>query len=334
MNGCEPDTDAIPANKYRDLPEHRYHELVRHEMGREREKCASDNLRAIATAMDNVHLISTQQSIIAMGQTPRPNPFTLHTFDPSWVEQCKADFPFNGQLLRTATVQSWLDVVRRGGKCYYSCYYCKSYYALGFRADLHRKKQMCSLEGFHNSQPTRNKDEITGHMGSSVHQEAVNVITELAMASAEDQRQQILKDARDRETAELKATVDHFILTFASRKAGVSFAKHPVLVAASEMMGVNVGIHHYHATADQLKTATISAGMHSILLSFLIRENNEFSLIVDGATDNTNVPNLICYIQSLEDGYPMVNFYRLKELADGESAEAIYSSFKEKVEED
>ena len=133
-------------------------------------------------------------------------------------------------------------------------------------------------------------------MKSTVHQEALNLVTEMAMASSEEQRESIIKAARDKEVLEIKVTLDHIFLSYTARKAGVSFAKHPVLVANAKQMGVNLGIHHFHEAADQQKTEAISARMHSILLNFLVRENKEFSLIVDGSTDNTNVPFLICYI--------------------------------------
>ena len=334
MEGCEPDAHGLSPEKYRDLPESVYHGLIRHEMGRAREECATDNLRSISTAMDNVRLASTQQSVIALGQTPRSTPFDLHRFDSSWISRCKTDFPFNGEALNAPTVQSWLDIEQRGGTCFYSCYYCKYYFSLGFRADIKHKKQICTTGGYHSTNPTRNKDQILQHIKSTVHQEALNLVTEIAMASSEEQRVSIVNAAREKEAQDMRVTLDHIFLSYTARQAGVSFAKHPVLVANAKQMGVNLGIHHFHEAADQQKTEAISTGMHSILLNFLVKENQEFSLIVDGSTDNTNVPFLICYIQSLEDGFPMVYFYRLIELADGESAESMFSSFKQKLEED
>ena len=70
MEGCEPDAHGMSPEKYRDLPEGVYHQLIRHEMGRAREECATDNFRSISTVMDNVKLVSSQQTIVALGQTP------------------------------------------------------------------------------------------------------------------------------------------------------------------------------------------------------------------------------------------------------------------------
>jgi hypothetical protein len=65
-----------------------------------------------------------------------------------------------------------------------------------------------------------------------------------------------------------------------------------------------------------------------------VSNQKPFSLLVDSTTDSKNVPYLICFIQTIEDGYPMTYFYRLVELKEGESAEHTFNSFWSKVLED
>ena len=184
----------MSAEKYRDLSAVKYNQLLQHEMGRAKEACANANSQVVAAAIDEVQLVSNQQSVSSLGQRPIDRIIQTDTIDTHMIELCKDDFPFNGEVLRKPEVQKWLEVSTMGGSCRYSCRYCTYYFQLGFKGDSRHKRQMCTLEGYWNKQPTRNKDQVLEHMGLQVHQEAVNFITELSLAASEDQLLSILKE--------------------------------------------------------------------------------------------------------------------------------------------
>lgn len=74
--------------------------------------------------------------------------------------------------------------------------------------------------------------------------------------------------------------------------------------------------------------------MHVVLLTDLVSKDQPFAFIVDSSTTKRNVPYFLCYIQTLEDGYPVSYYYRIIELKDGESADNTFNSFWKMVEAD
>ena len=159
IESCEPDTKGVTPNKYRDLSEEQYHLIRQQEMTRAEGGCSTQNILAVGTAMDEVQNNSNAAAIQALGQRSWKRAFE-YQFDPSKIELCFLDFPNNGELLRQKFVQQWLDIDLSTGMCLYSCYYCKLYFTLNFRADLRHKSQICTEKGYHGPTRVRIKETV------------------------------------------------------------------------------------------------------------------------------------------------------------------------------
>lgn len=70
------------------------------------------------------------------------------------------------------------------------------------------------------------------------------------------------------------------------------------------------------------------------LLEHLVKKDLPFTLVTDVSTTSMNVPYLICFIMTTEDGYPITYYYSIVELKQGESAAACMEAFWEQVKAD
>lgn len=98
--------------------------------------------------------------------------------------------------------------------------------------------------------------------------------------------------------------------------------------------GVEMGSRYRSRYGARKIVEVVSATMHKKLLEFLKQQDKPFSLIVDATTNTQNIPFFVVYIMTLEFMTPVVYFYRLVELTEGEGSKATFKSFMDHVNAD
>ena len=138
---------------------------------------------------------------------------------------------------------------------------------------------------------------------------------------------------REREIKRLRPTMNEVCLGYTELRARVSFQCHGQFMNGAHRLGVNVGFKHRNEKSLKKLSVVLSSCFHKRLLEHLVKEKNYFSLICDGTT-NRQIPYLVCLIQTLENGKPVVYFWGLLVITTGESGYNMVEDLKIRVSQD
>lgn len=112
------------------------------------------------------------------------------------------------------------------------------------------------------------------------------------------------------------------------------FDSHGAMVLLREANGLDMGSHHYGRTSAIKMINFISETMHANLIMYLTKSDQAknkkpISLIVDSSTDPRQRHFFAVLFQTLEEGKPVVYFYKLIELSSDESAQGLFNVISE-----
>jgi hypothetical protein len=112
-----------------------------------------------------------------------------------------------------------------------------------------------------------------------------------------------------------------------------SFRSHEMIIEGLTGMGIDTGNHHRSKQSAGGMMNLISEVMHQSLITYLVKENKPFSFLSDGSTDSSGNHLLLIYIQTLENGRPVMYFYKCLRTA-GETAKLLWKSIEDSIIED
>uniref|UniRef100_A0A915KNL8 Transposase n=1 Tax=Romanomermis culicivorax TaxID=13658 RepID=A0A915KNL8_ROMCU len=112
-------------------------------------------------------------------------------------------------------------------------------------------------------------------------------------------------------------------------KMNLPFLSYPKIVELQTMNGVYMGYHHYDRISASHMALVISEEMYKMLIQLLTSKQYPLSIIIDSSTDASQNHYLIAYFQALENGTPVVYFYKLVQLDVDEIAAALLNKLVE-----
>lgn len=286
--------------------------------------CSRDrgNGAAVETAVVAMNLSVALSCAGDYGHAPVTVP--EHSFENSWIEETNNYFPDKSNPLRHMSVQQWIRVNHNinGMPVSFTCHVCDKYFATGHRADIRKKKAIQTPNGYFSKYNYRNYQEVVQHEDNEVHKTALRADSKnlLDEATKECDAGRALEDEEDEL---MLPTVRMMRTVYAETISEIAFTKHHTIVEMQQLNGVGLGSHHNGPDAAREITKLISSSFHTTLITNIVTTKKPCSWQFDGTTDTRNIPYLIVYIQTLEDGYPITYFYRLIELKEGEKSENV-----------
>ena len=195
------------------------------------------------------------------------------------------------------------------------------------------------MDGYSSSKASLNKAEILEHASPKnpesfvLHQMASEYVTSLQQARNKRDVEAAERKVREAQKRLYRATMDAMKLAWAELRAEISFRSHPIFVEAVKDLGVDLGMHHSTYYALRHYARAYSVGFHKRLLKFLTEQDQPFSFMVD-ATTNRNVGFLVCLIQTLEHGRPVLYFWRMIRLTKSESGLHMMEDIERSLDDD
>ena len=326
---CHADYPGVSAAAYARVNDHTY------------SKALDDQLRKQCPAVENEHDINHDLPPEGMDVDPVVAPYVvpLPRFDPAKFEQCKHHLPTTKiKEINVPSITTWLEVLLEDGECKFKCYMCSFFLGKGFRPDMKTPSQIMT-SGYLSSKTTRNKAAILDHVNPSdadsysVHQEAIEYVTALRLARTQQDAIAAEAKVHSDQKQRYRRTLRAMKLAWAELQAETSFRSHPIFHETVTDLGVDLGTAHANYYSLRHYAKAFSEGFHNRLLKHLLKQQQPFSFMVD-ATTNRNTGFLVCLIQTLEAGQPVLYFWRLIRLTKTESGLDMMDDIRRAVDED
>jgi len=90
-----------------------------------------------------------------------------------------------------------------------------------------------------------------------------------------------------------------------------------------------MGYNHFDRKSASRMATFISDEMHKTLIQHIVAKHSPVSIILDTSTDVGQNHYLIVYFQALENGFPVVYFYKLIKLDADETSAALFGKLIE-----
>ncbi len=254
-------------------------------------------------------------------------------FQESWLTSIRN---FQSHLLPVFSIENrpdvraWFEYLPNEGdmtKSKFRCRICaQNLDKIGLiKGRMYQKPKVCNKEGVLYPTYDGNQVAINKHSESATHMNVVEMLRSQEKKSIKTSLQRLEEEQQQRTQMMYKETSNMMRTVYTEIMINLPLASHNVIVTLMELNGLKRPLHHYERRSAQRIADFISDEMHGKLKIFLTTRHGHHpvSLIIDGSTDVRQHHYLICYIQVLDDNFPMVYFYRLIPLDKGEKSNDI-----------
>lgn len=215
----------------------------------------------------------------------------------------------------------------------YRCRLCYTYYDK-FKLPSRTKNALAYEAGVLKQSKDRNRDMINDHAVLGAHQAIIQTLQKQKEAALENDFEKINQMEEEKNDDILKITSRMIRTVFIETKTNIPFDAHEDIVLLQQHNGIDMGLHHYSRTGAIEMMEVISSVMHKSLIDHLLSKNIPISIIIDGTTDSNAKHTLIVYFQAIEDSSPVVYFYKLIETTSDGTAQGLYKSLSEAIQDE
>ena len=276
-------------------------------------------------------LEKSQRRLAAIGSPTEYDYDSTKYFKKDWLTSIDNEFPnrMPTTLIRgNEYIQKWFMYNPQTKR--YHCRTCVKYIDLFPISNDNRRgtAQLWNKNGVEISDYGTNWRLISKHDSEdSIH---ANIIDKLKALNL-DKMDQTFIDAqtkKDIENKQVEATAKVFRTVFVGVMGDFPFRQHRPLIELQRTHGVMMG-SHLDSDKDAVAIMTsIGNFMHEKLITQLKTKSEFLSMIVDCTTDRRKHSYLSVLFLSLEDGRPVVYFYRLIELSKDETGKGMFDALK------
>ncbi len=268
---------------------------------------------------------------------------TTKHFKMEWVEDIKTHQRNLLPWLSIQTkrkVQQWFEYLpdnENMAKSRFRCRVCSKYFDELLELSSNHKSNLAQKAGVLHNDYGRNQELIHKHASTAIHQRIIEIKRKEKKQASLTTTFSRLEDEQQRKTEYLyKATSNMFRMIYTEVALNIPLSSHNTMVTLMHLNGAPKGLHHYERRSAQRIVDFISKDMHKKLVDFFkLRYGfDPVSLIVDGSTDVKQNHYLITYLQVLDNNNPLVYFYRLLPMRQGETAQDILDTILNAWEED
>ena len=259
-------------------------------------------------------------------------------FDNNWIQLMKeGQQQIMPRLLikKSPDIRQWFEFLpnlANPAQSRFRCWLCRTFFKLAGISESRR-------DGFSNStgklHPNyfNNIRTLRQHGSSAKHVAVISALKAEGNLGLEDMKRAMSKKIERRNSF---AKMTSMIRTvYASVRMNAPFNAHATLVNLQKLNGVNLG-HRLDNRFDAAEMMmALSRNMHSQLMSYLQESNSVATgLLIDESTDNKNRNYLVVLFQIIEQGQPVVVFYKLIPLTHDASAQALKRAMLDSWRED
>ncbi len=345
VESCTP--SKHPLARYRQVSKEKLQEVAKKKMKLNEGTCSATATAGVPSTSGGEHekdkLTEQRASYLFEKQYEMDEFESTEHFDREWVDDIinhqKRLLPWLSIQTKRA-VQQWFEYLpnkENMALSRYRCRICSKYFDEVLELSANHKPNLAKKEGVLHSDYGRNQDLIHKHSATAVHLKVIEIIRKRKRQESLSTTFHRLEEDQHRKDEHLyKATSNMFRMVYTEVALNIPLMSHNTLVTLMHLNGAPKGLHHYERRSAQRIVDFISEDMHVRLLEFFkLRYGfDPVSLIVDGSTDVKQNHYLITYLQVLENNYPVVFFYRLLPMRQGETAQDILDTILRAWEED
>lgn len=215
----------------------------------------------------------------------------------------------------------------------YRCRLCyKHYHDVGLQEKY--RQNIGKREGILKPTYKDNYETILSHFSSSSHAHVVQALQQQSANRLPTDFDEINRKESEIKEGALKVTTMMIRLVYSEVKKNSTFSTHPDSVACYEANGVNMGYHHWDRMSALRMAELISSTMHNTVIDVMRSKNTPISIIIDGSADVSGYHYLITYFQFVYDNVVYTQFYRLIQTSSDESAEGLFRSIKNSIQDE